>query len=289
MRSFVTLCLAAIFAGNAAAQDAAALRARHAALEGRLAASPFGRPLHVESKVSGGEHRGEVYAVVAHPYPAVAPALARPDHWCDILLMQVNVKRCDVDGQDVTAFITRKPRQSAEDAYRVAFGFHLPAATHDYLRVALTAPGGPVGTSDYRIVLEALPLGEGRTFLHMSYTYTLGFTARVAMDAYLAGSGRDKVGFSIVSRTAEGQPVYASGVHGMIERGAMRYYLAIEAFLGALDAPPEQQLEARLREWYAGTQRYPQLRERVSAAEYLEMKRREPPPPPGRSRASSAG
>ena len=289
MRSFATLCLAAIFAGNAAAQDAAALRARHAALEGRLAASPFGRPLHVESKVSGGEHRGEVYAVVAHPYGVAAPALARPDHWCDILLLQVNVKRCDVEGQGVTALITRKPRQSPEEAYRVAFRFQVPATTHDYLRVALGAPSGPVGTSNYRIVLEAVPLAEGRTFLHMSYAYTLGFMARIAMDAYLGGAGRDKVGFSIVSRSADGQPVYADGVHGVIERSAMRYYLAIEAFLGALDAPPAERLEARLRDWYAGTERYPQLREPVSAAEYLEMKRREPPPPPARTRASSAG
>jgi hypothetical protein len=272
MRWVVALCLAAMSAGNAAAQDAAALRARHAALQGQLAASPFGRPLHVESTASGGEHEGEVYAVVAQPYAVVAPALARPDHWCDILLLQVNVKRCEVDGQTLTASITRKPRQPLRDAYRVDFRFELPAATHEYLRVALSAETGPVGTSDYRIRLQAIALGERRTFLHMSYGYTLGFTARIAMDAYLAGSGRDKVGFS-----------GAGGARGVVERSAMRHHLAIEAFL---EAPGD--LQARLRRWYAGTQRYPQLREPVSAAEYLEMKRREPAPPE-RSRASSAG
>jgi hypothetical protein len=283
MARALLLSVLAVLPLLAEAQDAAALRARHAALRDQLAASPFGRPLHVESKASGGEHEGEVYAVVAHPYDAVAPALSRPDHWCDILLLQVNVKRCEVEGQAVAASITRKPRESLDDAYRVEFRFHLPAATHDYLQVALTAPRGPVGTSDYRIGLQAVPLGESRTFLHMSYAYTLGFMARIAMDAYLAGSGSEKVGFSVVSRTADGQPVYAGGVRGVIERSAMRHYLAIEAFL---DSP--QDLEPRLRGWYAAISRHPQLREDVGRDEYLAMKRLTFPESRRRSRAASA-
>jgi len=249
-------------------QDAATLLARHAALQPRLAGNAFGRPLHVESRSEGGEHHGEIYAVVDHPYAVVAPALSRPDHWCDILLLQVNAKRCDVEGQSVVAFITRKPREAVDEAYRVEFRFHVPAATHEYLAVALSAPSGPVGTRDYAIRLEAAPLDERRTFLHMSYAYTLGFAARIAMDAYLAGSGREKTGFSVAGRAADGSPVYVDGVRGVIERSAMRHYLAIAAFL---DSPEE--LEARLRGWYAAIARYPQLREDVGRDEYLAMKR----------------
>lgn len=249
-------------------QDAATLLARHAALQPRLAGNAFGRPLHVESQTRGSEHRGEVYAVVEHPYALVAPALSRPGHWCDILLLQVNAKRCEVEGQSVVAFITRKPREAVDHAYRVEFRFHVPAATHDYLGVALTAPSGPVGTRDYAIRLEAAPLDERRTFLHLSYAYTLGFAARIAMDAYLAGSGRGKTGFSVAGRGADGRPVYVDGMRGVIERGAMRHYLAIDAFL---DSP--EQLEARLRGWYAAIARYPQLREDVGRDEYLAMKR----------------
>lgn len=260
--------------GTLQAQDADALRARHAALRQALAHSPFERPLHVESAVSGGKHNGEVYAVIAQPYGALAPALARPAHWCDILSLQVNVKRCDAPGSGagptVSAFITRKPREALEDAHRVEFRYALDAAGEDYLRVSLTSPAGPVGTRDYEIRVEAAPLDAERTFLHMSYAYTLGFTARIAMDAYLGTSGRDKVGFSVVERLPGGRPVYVDGVRGVIERGAMRHYLAIEAFL---DSPRD--MEARLHRWYAAIGRHPQLREQVGRDEYVEMKLRE--------------
>ena len=85
------------------------------------------------------------------------------------------------------------------------------------------------------------------------------------MDAYLAGAGRDKPGFTVGGD---------GGERGVIERGAMRYYLAIEAYLKALAMPAEQRRSA-LHHWYTATTRYPQLRERVGADEYVEMKRRE--------------
>ena len=56
---------------------------------------------------------------------------------------------------------------------------------------------------------------------------------------------------------------------GVVERGAMRYYLAIESFL---EAPGR--LEARLRDWYAAIERYPQLREEIGREEYVQMKSR---------------
>jgi hypothetical protein len=272
------LC-SALVASAAGAQDADALRARHAALRPALADSAFDRPLHVESAVSGGgEHNGEVYAVIEQPYSVVAPALTRPAHWCQILSLQVNVKRCDASGAGptLTAFITRKPRESVEDAHRVEFRYELAAAGEDYVRISLTSPSGPVGTRDYQLRLEAAPLDAARTFVHMSYAYTLGFTARIAMDAYLGTSGRDKVGFSVVDRLPDGRPVHVDGVRGVVERSAMRYYLAVEAYLGSLAAPPSRRLEARLRDWYAGIERYPlQLRESIGRDEYLEMKRKE--------------
>jgi len=79
----------------------------------------------------------------------------------------------------------------------------------------------------------------------------------------------------VVDRRPDGAPVYVDGVRGMVERSAMRYYLAIEATIDALAMPPAQRLDARLRRWYAGVTRYPQLREQVGADEYVEMKRRE--------------
>lgn len=275
MRRLIALFCIALVSAAAQAQDAAALRARHAALHEQLAKSPFGRSLHVESTVSGGTHKGEIYAVIERPFGVVAPALARPADWCDILTLQVNLKRCSAAQNALTAHITRKPRDAVENAHRVDFRFQLAAKSADYLGVALTAPSGPVGTRDYEIRLEAAPLDVRRTFMHMSYTYTLGSMARLAMDAYLAGAGRDKYGFSVVERLPDGRPVYVNGVRGVVERSAMRYYLAVEAHLDSLAVPPAQRLEARVRDWYAATTRYPQLREPVGVEEYVEMKRRE--------------
>jgi hypothetical protein len=275
MRILLALFCAAFVASAVNAQDAGALRARHAALHQQLANNPFGRPLHVESNTSGGRHKGEIYAVIKQPYGAVATALARGAHWCNILTLQVNVKRCTATDDTLASFITRKPREAVESAYRVDFRFQVVTTSADYLHVALSAPSGPVGTRDYEIRLEAAPLDSGRTFMHMSYAYTLGSMARLAMDGYLAGAGREKFGFSVVDRLPDGRPVYVDGVRGVVERSAMRYYLAVEAHLESLGVPSGQRLEARLRRWYAATARYAQLREAVGPDEYVEMKRRE--------------
>jgi hypothetical protein len=55
----------------------------------------------------------------------------------------------------------------------------------------------------------------------------------------------------------------------------MRYYLAIEAFLGALSVPPQARLEKSLRDWFAGIERYPRQLHEMEQGAYLDMKRRE--------------
>lgn len=258
------LCALLLASAAAHAQDPAALRARHAALHEHLGSSPFGRPVHVESAVEGNRHKGEIHAVIEQPYAALAAALARPGHWCEILTIQINIKRCEPAADGLSAFITRKPRDTVDGAHRIDFHFELAVSRSDYLHVGLNADAGPVGTRDYQIRLEATPLDGKRTFLRMTYGYTLGSMARFALDAYLAGAGRDKRGFSV-----------DGGERGVIERAAMRHYLGIEAYLASLTAPPGKRLDSRLRSWYAAAARYPQLQERVGLDEYVEMKHRE--------------
>ena len=269
------LLLAALVSAGAQAQDARALIGRHGALQNQLADNPFGRALHVESTAAGGRQKGDIHAVIEQPYRVIAPALARPADWCDILTLQVNVKGCKFSEQSLAAFVGRKARDSLDNAHRLDLRFQAAATGKDYLHVVLTSPSGPFGTRDYEIRLEATPLDSGRTFVHLSYAYTLGTIARLGMDAYLVGAGRDKVGFSVVDRRPDGAAVYVDGVRGMVERSAMRYYLAIEATADALSLPADQRLDARLRNWYTSITRYPQLREQVGADEYVEMKRRE--------------
>ena len=246
------------FATPALAQDPATLRNKNATLQDKFASNQFGRPLVLESTQTAGNLRGDVYTIVDHPFATVKQALQANEHWCDILILHLNVKRCrpGADGKSVNLNVGRKFDQALEDAYELEFDWRLAAATADYLSVQLTADEGPLSTKNYRIQVEAIPLDAKRSLIHMSYAYAYGFAARMAMQTYLTTLGRHKVGFSITGRNAEGKPIYIGGVLGLLERNTMRYYLAIDAYLVAYSLPPAEQFERRIQEWYASTQRY---------------------------------
>ena len=259
------------------ATDPATLKARHAALQGQLASNAFGRPIVLEASQHGGNLSGEVYAVVEHAFGQVNEALRSIDHWCDILIVHLNVKSCKYDParRTIALAVGRKYDQPAADAYAIDFDFRLATSTPEHVLVLLTCDNGPLGTNNYRIEVEAIPLEGRKSFLHMSYAYSYGFGARMAMETYLATLGRSKVGFSTTGHGSEAKPDYVGGMIGLMERNTMRYYLAIEAYLDALAVPPAQREEKRLRDWYAGTERYARQLHEMDRADYLEMKRKE--------------
>jgi hypothetical protein len=268
---------AALLATTASAQDAATLRARHTTLQDKFANNQFGRPLVLESVETSGDLKGDVYAVVDHPFPMVQQALQSADHWCDILILHLNVKRCRAGGgaaKTLNLSVGRKFDQPIEDAYQLNFAYRVVAATSDYLQVLLTADEGPLSTKNYRIQVEAVPVDAKRSVVHMSYAYGYGFAAKVAMQTYLSTLGSAKVGFTILDRK-DGKPVYQAGVLGLLERNTMRYYLAIDAYLSAYSLPAADQFEKRIREWYASTERYAAQLHEMEQNEYLDMKRKE--------------
>ena len=268
---------AAFLPAAASAQDAATLRARHAALQDKFANNQFGRPLVLESVQTSGDLKGDVYAVVDHPFPMVQQALQSADHWCDILILHLNVKRCRAGGgaaKTINLSVGRKFDQPIEDTYQLNFAYRVVAATNDYLQVLLTADEGPMSTKNYRIQVEAVPVDAKRSVVHMSYAYGYGFAAKVAMQTYLSTIGSAKVGFTILDRK-DGKPVYQAGVLGLLERNTMRYYLAIDAYLSAYSLPAAEQFEKRIREWYASTERYAAQLHEMEQNEYLDMKRKE--------------
>ncbi|MEO8059214.1 MAG: hypothetical protein ABI671_12895 [Burkholderiales bacterium] len=271
--------LALFGSGLAGAQDAVSLRARYATLQDSLANNQFQRPMYIESSQSAGDLRGEIFSVVDWPYAAVQTALQGADHWCDLLMVHLLVKDCRAAGNaqppTLSLAVTRTWDQALDAAHHLEFQYKLAAATPDYLNVQLNAESGPMGTKNYRLMLEAVPLDTKRSFIHMSYSYGYGFTARMAMEAYLATLGRNKVGFSITGQGSDGKPVYMGNVRGVVERNTMRYYLAIEAYLGALGLPPSEQSERRMRDWYAAIERYPIQLHELERNQYLEMKRKE--------------
>lgn len=276
------LVAAAVLLGSAcgaAAQDAGALRSKQAALREQLAHNQFGRALAIESTETYENLKGDVYAIAEQPYAVVGPALQGMDHWCDILMLHLNVKDCSWRGSGTASTLNvaigRKFDQPVANAHKVEFLYRVTANTPDYVQVQLSADTGPLGTKDYRIVLEATPIDAKTSFVHMSYSYGFGMAARLAMQGYLATLGRSKVGFTIVDHKNDGTPVYTGNVRGVIERNAMRYYLAIDAYLAALSLPPAEQPEKRIRGWIALVERYPRQLREMDPEDYLTMKRKE--------------
>lgn len=261
------------------AQDASALAARHAAMRDALAASPFGRPLLLQSSDAPRAPRGDVYVLLDHPIAHVAEALRRAEVWCDALILPFNVKQCVPrtanDPPRLEVAIGRKSADSAAQASRVDFTFDVRSVQADYLSVQVSAESGPLGTRDYRIALEAVAVDARRSFLHLSYAYTTSVAARLATEAYLATTGRDKVGFSTDGHDAAGAPRYVGGLRGVAERNTMRYFLAVETVLGTLALPERARVEARLRGWFAATERYARQLHEMPLDDYLAMKRRE--------------
>lgn len=281
---FVVFICGAWFIGGmsfAAAPEmsAAPLRAKYAELGGQLSNNQFKRPLYLDSAQSSTDLKGEIYAVVEYPFATVNRALNNPAHWCDVLILHINIKYCHAYshkyGTVLAVNIGRKNYQSLKDSYRVEFNYRAVMSTPEYFALELNAEIGPLGTHDYRIWVEATSLNDGRTFLHITYAYAFDLIGRLAMQGYLATIGSDKVGFTVIGKHPNGQPGYIQGVRGVVERNTMRYYLAIDAYLAALTSSPNDQLEQRLRQWYDSTDQYARQLHELERDDYLEMKHKE--------------
>jgi hypothetical protein len=279
--AIVLACLGAGFAhaDDIDAKSAAVLRAKYGVLQDQLSHNQFQRPLYLASSETPDAVAGDIYARINYPFATARAALNGPARWCDILMLHINTKYCrasiDSRGSVLQVSIGKKHDQPLEKAYRVNFAYRVAAETPDYLKVMLTADEGPLSTRDYRVILEAVPVDDGGTFIHFTYSYAYGFAGRLAMQTYLATIGRSKVGFTVVGKQSDGRPVHIGGMRGLVERNTMRYYLAIEAFLGALSAPPQARLENSLRAWFAAIERYPRQLHELEQGEYLDMKRKE--------------
>ncbi len=282
-RWVASACLVASFGTSLVhaqqAPGAAELQAKHTAMASQLARNQFQRPLVMDSTETSQAVSGSVYAVINYPYGAVLTAFKNPETWCEVMILHLNTKHCsaDKDSQPATMSVSvgKKTPQELKDAHALTFSF-TPAATRaDYLAVRLNAPKGPLGTHNYRIDLEAVPLDGDRTFMHLRYSYGYGITSRLAMQAYMATVASSKIGFSEVAGESGSAKAPVGGMRGAVERNTMRYYLAIDAYLASLAVPASQQFEKRLQHWFDATERYPRQLHEIDRAAYLSMKRSE--------------
>lgn len=274
------LVLAAMACNAQAALDAgsaSAMRELHRRFSEQLANSPLHRPIYLDSAETDGGLQGDVYAVVDHSLEDVRRALERSSQWCEMLVLHINNRRCRVargpSGDVLTLSVVPRWDKPIDQAFELSFVHRVAHSTRDYLLVDLSAESGPMGTSRYRVLLEAVPLGEQQTFLHFAYAYDHNMMARLATMAYLATFGSDKVGFTMVGKSADGTAEYIKGLRGLVERNAMRYFLALDAYLDGLAAAPAERADRRLHRWFDSVEKYPTQLHEIDLATYLGIKR----------------
>ena len=251
------------------------LLAKSQELKAQLANNQFGRPLVLESSESESTVEGNVYAILDSPFVAVSRTFKSPQRWCDVMILHINTKYCHAAQSTaptrLNVSIGRKTQQQLRDASALDFEYKLIATSPDYFSILLSSEKGPLGTSNYRIEFQAVPLPDNRSFVRLRYAYGYGIASRVAMQGYLATVGRGKVGFT---QTGQGtEKTFIGGMRGAAERNIMRYYLAIDAYQASLDRPQAERLEASLQHWFSATEQYPQQLHEVEKASYMTMKR----------------
>ena len=245
----------------------------------RLEANSFGLPLFLDSFERDDKVLVDVYGIFDYPFSSVVNMLKVPANWCDIVSLHLNVKACtyrELSGAWLlTFYFGRKVYQPPEDTRPVVYHFRNVAQQQGYLDIILSAAEGPFGTKDHRMRFEALPLDQGRTFVHVSYAYSGLAALRLATEVYFATLGRDKAGFTVTGTDSKGKPVYISGPRGSIERNAVRYYFAIKSFMNALRYPEESRFNMRINEWYDLTSRYRIQLFELDKEDYLTFKTKE--------------
>jgi hypothetical protein len=245
----------------------------------RLETSSFGLPLFLESIERDDRVHVDVYGIFDYPFTSVANMLKVPANWCDIVSLHLNVKACTCREQPgawlLTFYIGRKGYQPPEDTRQVTYHYRNVVQQQGYLDIIFSANEGPFGTKNHRMRFEAMPLDGGRTFVHVSYTYSDSAALRLAAKVYFATLGRSKVGFTVTGTDRNGKPVYIGGPRGSIERNAVRYYFAIQTFMDTLRYSEENRFSMRISEWYDLTSRYRKQLFELDKKDYLTFKTKE--------------
>jgi hypothetical protein len=274
----LVICLG-VAQAQTSSEAAQRLRTQRNRLDQQLQHNVFARPLVLVSKETAQGLRGDMYALVSFPFANVSSALQDPQQWCEVMILHLNTKYCHAvngtQGVQLNVNIGSKTPQTLTESKRLALAYAVTASDPDYFEVRLSAEDSPMGTRDYQITLEAVALSLEQTFLHLTYAYKANLLARLAMQTYLATVGSDKVGFTVMGPSTDGQPNWITGLRAVVERNTMRYYLAINSYLATRQQPPSQRFEASLQHWFSASETYPRQLHEIERPAYLAMKRAE--------------
>ncbi len=277
MTALLAVCLSVWAADSRAADARASLLARYRQFQAAALNSTAGLPIRIDSEARDNLQRVEITAVIPQDFSELSAALVRPANWCDIAPLVFNIKACTHQrsrGQEqLTLYVGRKFYETPEKAFPFKYIFTLRARRDDYLLVTLEAKEGPYGTGDYLLEIEAAGI-DGKTFLAFRSSCHTSTISNLATQIYLATAGRQKVGFSLVKRAGE-PPEPVRGVRGILERNAVRFYLALQVYLETHALPRDKRYEAALERWHALTERHHRQLYEMDRNDYLAAKRRE--------------
>lgn len=234
---------------------------------------------HVESSVSQHVSSVDLYATFIYPFNSVSSELQSLENLCNIVLLDVNVRACTYQKVDQTRVMTlyqvERFDKPFRDAFPINFKYDHITQQSEFFDMLLKAPKGPFGTEDHQFELEAVPIDESRTFIHLGYSFRYGSLTHFFMESYFSIFSRGMIGFSTVGTNSMGYPVYVHGLRGAVERNVVCYYLAILAYMNTFKIPIEQRFEERINQWYDLTTRYKKQLFAMDKEEYLIVKIRD--------------
>jgi hypothetical protein len=230
--------------------------------------------LRIQSMEDHERVSGWVQVLVSSQFEELKAALSHPEVWCEVLALHLNTRSWLVaGGPDATALLVRMGPLHGDPVGRP---FELILRWGSPLRTRIL-PGGALGerrtARDERILdpVAGHPRFRRRKLRHSSYSLRYNLASRLALGAYLAGPASRKVGFTTVGSPGSA-PGLVSGLRGIVERNAMRYYLGIEAWLATARLPDGRRFQARIETWFDATEKYPRQLHEVGREEYLRMK-----------------
>lgn len=234
--------------------------------------------LRIQSHEQDRRLRMNVYGFVNYPYSQVADVLARPAVMCDFLILNMNVKTCTfTPGErraNMVIYVAGKKYAPLYRSMKIEPYFELQERSNNYIRVLMASPKRRWGATEYSVMLEASPY-KNRTLVHLTSAYKASHLNKAATSTYLKLFARKKVGFTVVGRNQSGQPEYVRGIQGVIERNAVRSYLALQAYLETASVLSNRRFESRLRRWFELTDVYSHQLHEMDWRSYLSNKQRE--------------
>jgi hypothetical protein len=241
-------------------------------IEKELEKSSGSVPFYVESSVNNNSSHVDIYGTVKTPFDIVQKELLIPVNWCRIVLSHPDIRACTYKKANDTwllnVYHVDKFSDPFESAYQMNFVYRVSALQPEYFDVALTAHEGPSSTKNHHFGLEAIPLENNRTLIHLRYSFR--YSALVYF--FMKILGGTKTGFSVIGTDSDGKPIYAEGLRGSAERDVVCHYLAILAYLETLEAPSDQRFERRISRWYDLSARFKKQFYEMKKGEYLKYK-----------------